>query len=184
MPALRMAVNVSAGSFGHPEFLQGVGDALQATGIPANRLLVELTESAILRLGEDTERAMLALHGLGVGVAIDDFGTGYSSLAYLKLPAVAYLKIDRSFVTGLPTNSNDVAITEAMVAIARSLGLHTIAEGIETEGQHEFLLRAGCQEGQGFLYSRPLPPDEIGRLLAPSKATNGTRLSLVPPKRA
>jgi len=184
LPSLRMAVNVSAGSFGHPEFLPGVSQALATTGIPAQRLLVELTESAILRLGEDTERAMLALHGLGVGVAIDDFGTGYSSLAYLKLPAVAYLKIDRSFVAGLPANGNDVAITEAMVAIARSLGLHTIAEGIETEGQHEFLLRAGCQEGQGYLYSRPLPPDGIERLLAPQKATNGKRLSLVPPKRA
>ncbi|SEO47632.1 PAS domain S-box-containing protein/diguanylate cyclase (GGDEF) domain-containing protein [Luteibacter sp. UNC138MFCol5.1] len=183
LPPLRMAVNVSAGSFGHPDFLQGISQALRATGVPPSRLLVELTESAILRLGEDTERAMQALHNLGVAVAIDDFGTGYSSLAYLKLPAVAYLKIDRSFVTGLPTNGNDVAITEAMVAIARSLDLHTIAEGIETEGQHEFLVRAGCQEGQGFLYSRPLPPDEIERLLAP-KATGGKRLSLVPPRRA
>lgn len=183
LPPLRMAVNVSAGSFGHPDFLQGVCQALQEIGIPPKRLLVELTESAILRLGEDTERAMLALHNLGVAVAIDDFGTGYSSLAYLKLPAVAYLKIDRSFVTGLPMNANDVAITEAMVAIARSLELHTIAEGIETEGQHEFLLRAGCQEGQGFLYSRPLPPDEIERLLAP-RTTGSKRLSLVPPKRA
>jgi diguanylate cyclase (GGDEF)-like protein/PAS domain S-box-containing protein len=183
LPPLRMAVNVSAGSFGHPDFLQGVCQALQEIGIPPKRLLVELTESAILRLGEDTERAMLALHNLGVAVAIDDFGTGYSSLAYLKLPAVAYLKIDRSFVTGLPMNANDVAITEAMVAIARSLELHTIAEGIETEGQHEFLLRAGCQDGQGFLYSRPLPPDEIERLLAP-RTTGSKRLSLVPPKRA
>ncbi|MGN6093707.1 MAG: putative bifunctional diguanylate cyclase/phosphodiesterase, partial [Luteibacter jiangsuensis] len=183
LPPLRMAVNVSAGSFGHPDFLQGIGQALRDSGIPPNRLLVELTESAILRLGEDTHRAMQTLHNLGVAVAIDDFGTGYSSLAYLKLPAVAYLKIDRSFVTGLPTNPNDVAITEAMVAIARSLELHTIAEGIETEGQHDFLLRAGCQEGQGFLYSQPLPPDEIERLLAP-KATRGKRLSLVPPRRA
>lgn len=185
LPPLRLAVNVSAGSFSHPDFLAGVSQAILATGIPPKRLLVELTESAILRLGEDTERAMLALHKLGVGVAIDDFGTGYSSLAYLKLPAVAYLKIDRSFITGLPTNGNDVAITEAMVAIARSLDLHTIAEGIETEAQHDFLLRAGCQEGQGFLYSRPLPPDEIERLLAPhSKTSGGTRLSLVPPRRA
>lgn len=185
MPPLRMAVNVSAGSFAHPEFLPGVSQALATTGVPANRLLVELTESAILRLGEDTERAMLSLHKLGVAVAIDDFGTGYSSLAYLKLPAVAYLKIDRSFIAGLPTNGNDVAITEAMLAIARSLDLHTIAEGIEGEAQHDFLLRAGCQEGQGFLYSRPLPPDEIERLLVPrASAASGKRLSLVPPKRA
>jgi len=185
LPPLRMAVNVSAGSFSHPDFLAGVGQALLASGIPPKRLLVELTESAILRMGEDTERAMLALHNLGVAVAIDDFGTGYSSLAYLKLPAVAYLKIDRSFVTGLPASGNDVAITEAMVAIARSLGLHTIAEGIETESQHDFLLRAGCQEGQGYLYSRPVSPDDIARLLAPRPgATSGKHLSLVPPRRA
>jgi len=185
LPPLRVAVNVSAGSFAHPEFLPGVEHALATTGVPANRLLVELTESAILRLGEDTERTMVALHKLGIAVAIDDFGTGYSSLAYLKLPAVAYLKIDRSFITGLPTNGNDVAITEAMLAIARSLDLHTIAEGIETEPQHDFLLHAGCEEGQGFLYSRPLPPDEIARLLAPKASTAASkRLSLVPPKRA
>ncbi|QWT20212.1 EAL domain-containing protein [Bacillus sp. NP157] len=186
LPSLRMAVNVSASTFGHPEFLASIGQALLASGISSKRLLVELTESAILRMGEDTERAMLALHNLGVAVAIDDFGTGYSSLAYLKLPAVAYLKIDRSFVTGLPANSNDVAITEAMVAIARSLGLHTVAEGIETEQQHEFLLRAGCQEGQGYLYSRPIAPEEIERLLAPRpNASSPTKhLSLVPPRRA
>lgn len=185
LPQLRMAVNVSAGSFSHPDFLAGVGQALLASGVSPKRLLVELTESAILRMGEDTERAMLALHNLGVAVAIDDFGTGYSSLAYLKLPAVAYLKIDRSFVTGLPASGNDVAITEAMVAIARSLGLHTIAEGIETESQHDFLLRAGCQEGQGYLYSRPVAPEDIARLLAPKPgATSGKHLSLVPPRRA
>lgn len=183
LPALRLAVNVSASSMGHPEFLASVAKALQDSHLPGQRLLVELTESAMLRLGEDTERALLALHTLGIGVAIDDFGTGYSSLAYLKLPAVAYLKIDRSFVTGLPTSSNDVAITEAMIAIARSLGLHTIAEGIETEAQHDMLLRAGCQEGQGYLYSRPVAPDEIARMLAPRSTTPLARLTLVPPSR-
>jgi diguanylate cyclase (GGDEF)-like protein/PAS domain S-box-containing protein len=185
LPPLRMAVNVSAGTFSHPDFLSGVGQALLASGVPPKRLLVELTESAILRMGEDTEKAMMALHNLGVGVAIDDFGTGYSSLAYLKLPAVAYLKIDRSFVTGLPASSNDVAITEAMIAIARSLGLHTVAEGIETESQHDFLLRAGCIEGQGYLYSRPVAPEEIVRMLAPKPNANGGKhLSVVPPRRA
>ena len=100
-------------------------------------------------------------------MAIDDFGTGYSSMAYLKLPAVAYLKIDRSFVTGLPASANDAAITEAMLAMAKSLGLTTIAEGIETEAQHDFLLRAGCMEGQGYLYSYPL---RAGRNRAPAAA--------------
>jgi EAL domain-containing protein (putative c-di-GMP-specific phosphodiesterase class I) len=104
-------------------------------------------------------------------------------MAYLKLPAVAYLKIDRSFITGLPGNSNDVAIAEAMLAMAKSLGLVTVAEGIETEGQHEFLLRAGCIEGQGYLYSYPLEPGRIERLLLPSQSLAPTKLRLVPPKR-
>jgi EAL domain-containing protein (putative c-di-GMP-specific phosphodiesterase class I) len=127
---------------------------------------------------------MQTLHALGIDVAIDDFGTGYSSMAYLKLPAVAYLKIDRSFVTGLPGDANDVAIAEAMLAMSKSLGLSTIAEGIETEAQHDFLLRAGCVEGQGYLYSYPLKADEIQHLLCPNQPqATTTRLKLVPPKR-
>ena len=105
-------------------------------------------------------------------------------MAYLKLPAVAYLKIDRSFVTGLPGNTNDAAIAEAMLAMSKSLGLVTIAEGIETEAQHDFLLRAGCAEGQGYLYSYPLKADEILHLLCPNQSqVPVSRLRLVPPKR-
>jgi EAL domain-containing protein (putative c-di-GMP-specific phosphodiesterase class I) len=124
---------------------------------------------------------MHALHALGVGVAIDDFGTGYSSLAYLKLSAIAFLKIDRSFINGLPQDANNAAITEAMLAIARSLGLRPIAEGIETQEQHDFLLKAGCAEGQGFFYSRPEAAEEIERQLA--RNAKPARLRLVPPKR-
>src|SRR6185312_14308223 len=149
MPPVRVAVNVSARGFGHAAFIDGVSRAMQQRRVPPGRLMLEITESAMLRMGDDTERTMRALHGLGLEVAIDDFGTGYSSMAYLKLPAVAYLKIDRSFVSGLPESTDDVAIIEAMLAMSRSLGLKTIAEGIETEAQHEFLLRAGCSEGQG-----------------------------------
>jgi EAL domain-containing protein (putative c-di-GMP-specific phosphodiesterase class I) len=104
-------------------------------------------------------------------------------MAYLKLPAVAYLKIDRSFITGLPDNANDVAIANAMIARAKSLGLTTIAEGIETEPQHEFLVHAGCVEGQGYLYSYPVDPTKIERLLRPSSAQGTAKLRLVPPKR-
>lgn len=184
MPPVRVAVNVSARWFGHPAFVDGVSRALQARGVLAKRLLLEITESAMLRLGDDTYRTMQTLHVLGIDVAIDDFGTGYSSMSYLKLPAVAYLKIDRSFITGLPTSINDAAITEAMLVMSRSLGLITIAEGIETEGQHDFLLRAGCVEGQGYLYSYPLPPDEICTLLCPSHAVSPAKLRLVPPRRS
>jgi diguanylate cyclase (GGDEF)-like protein/PAS domain S-box-containing protein len=183
VPAIRVAVNISARWFGQPAFVEGIHRTLQARQISAQRLLLEITESAMLRLGEDTERTMQMLHTLGIDVAIDDFGTGYSSMSYLKLPAVAYLKIDRSFVTGLPDNAGDVAIAEAMLAMSKALGLTTIAEGIETEAQHDFLLRAGCMEGQGYLYSYPVSPDKIERLLRPS-ATQGTaKLRLVPPKR-
>jgi EAL domain-containing protein (putative c-di-GMP-specific phosphodiesterase class I) len=179
-----VAVNVSARWFGHPAFVDGVNRALDLHRVSAKRLLLEITESAMLRLGDDTYRTMQTLHELGIDVAIDDFGTGYSSMAYLKLPAVAYLKIDRSFITGLPGNDNDAAITEAMLAMSRSLGLTTIAEGIETQGQHDFLVRAGCVEGQGYFYSYPLPADEIRVLLCPNQPVSPAKLKLVPPRRS
>jgi diguanylate cyclase (GGDEF)-like protein/PAS domain S-box-containing protein len=184
MPQIRVAVNVSATWFGHPDFVQSVRDALSASQLSAQRLLLEITEGALLRLGEDTERTMHALHDMGVGVAIDDFGTGYSSLTYLKLPAVAYLKIDRSFVRGLPDSSNDVAIVDAMIAMSGSLGLITIAEGIENDAQHAFLTKAGCAEGQGYLYSRPVAAANIERLLSPVNTAPQPRLTLVPPLRS
>ncbi len=183
LPPIRVAVNVSASSYALSTFVQDVRHKLATTGIPPERLLLEITESAMLRLGDEMERTMLALDALGVGVAIDDFGTGYSSLAYLKLPAIAYLKIDQSFVAGLPTSANDAAIVEAMLALCQSMGLCPIAEGIENEDQHEFLLKAGCSEGQGYLYSRPVDPLEIERLLRPNSRRGATRLHLVPPRR-
>ena len=180
MPAIRMAVNVSARWLSHPDFVEGLGRKLREHQVAPQRLVLEITEGAMLQLGDDTERAMRSLHGLGIEVAIDDFGTGYSSMAYLKLPAVTWLKIDRSFVTGLPQGANDVAIVEAMLAMARSLGLSTVAEGIEHQAQHEFLLKAGCDEGQGYLYSYPLPAAALERLLNPHPKP--MRLSVVPPK--
>ncbi|HXD35533.1 MAG TPA: EAL domain-containing protein, partial [Rhodanobacter sp.] len=184
VPPIRVAVNISARWFGHPSFVDGVSRTLQSRRISPHRLLLEITESAMLRLGDDTQRTMQTLDLLDIDVAIDDFGTGYSSMAYLKLPAVTYLKIDRSFVTGLPGDANDAAITEAMLAMSRSLGLITIAEGIETEAQHEFLLRSGCTEGQGYLYSYPLAPEEIQALLSPHQQGAPARLRLVPPRRS
>jgi diguanylate cyclase (GGDEF)-like protein/PAS domain S-box-containing protein len=184
VPPIRVAVNISARWFGHPAFVDGVSRTLHSRRLAAHRLLLEITESAMLRLGDDTERTMQTLHSLGIDVAIDDFGTGYSSMAYLKLPAVAYLKIDRSFVTGLPGSANDAAIVQAMLAMSKSLGLTTIAEGIETEAQHDFLLQAGCLEGQGYLYAYPLPAANIERLLCPSHPQTTAKLRLVPPKRS
>ncbi|MDN5865393.1 MAG: EAL domain-containing protein, partial [Gammaproteobacteria bacterium] len=180
MTRIRVAINVSARWFGHPGLVERIRHALQEHEVKADRIVLEITESAMLRLNEETEQTMRDLHRLGVGVAIDDFGTGYSSMTYLKLPAIAYLKIDSSFVTGLPDDANDVAITTAILAMANSLGLATIAEGIETDAQHEFLLQAGCLEGQGFLYSYPLPPATIERMLRTKrKAASGAKLRLV-----
>ncbi|HET8765519.1 MAG TPA: EAL domain-containing protein, partial [Rhodanobacter sp.] len=184
VPAVRVAVNLSARAFGHPGFIAHLEHALRQYAIPAGWLALEITEGTMLRLGDETERTMEALHALGVEVAIDDFGTGYSSMAYLKLPSVTTLKIDRSFVTGLPHEDNDVAIARAILAMARSLGRRTIAEGIETEDQHEFLRRAGCDEGQGYLYSRPQPAAAIERLLVPQARRGTPHLRLVPPRRA
>jgi EAL domain-containing protein (putative c-di-GMP-specific phosphodiesterase class I) len=181
MPPIRVAVNISAGTYGAPHFVEDVRRFLVAERIAPQRLLLEITEGAILRLGDEMERTMNALHALGVGVAIDDFGTGYSSMAYLKLPAIAFLKIDKSFVDGLPGSSHDAAIVEAMLALSKRLGLCAIAEGIETEAQHEFLLRAGCTEGQGYLYARALEVPEIERMLRPGQRPGSARLRLVPP---
>jgi diguanylate cyclase (GGDEF)-like protein/PAS domain S-box-containing protein len=180
VPPIRVAINVSARWFGHPGFVESIRRALQTHEVSPERIALEITEGAMLRLGPETENTMRALNGLGIGVAIDDFGTGYSSMSYLKLPAVAYLKIDRSFVTGLPDSANDAAITTAMLAMASSLGLATIAEGIETESQHEFLVQAGCTEGQGYLYSYPLPPAAMEHMLRPKRPSAGARLKLVP----
>ena len=118
---------------------------------------------------------VLAVAGVAVGSAVAASGG--------KAPKVDKLKIDRSFVTGLPDSANDAAITEAILAMAKTLGLCPIAEGIETEAQHEFLLRAGCVEGQGYLYSYPLPAAAIERMLRPKQQPAGSKLKLVPPKR-
>ena len=183
VPPIRVAINISARWFGHPAFVERVTRALQSMHVSSSRLLLEITESAMLHLGDEVVRTMQTLAGLGIGVAVDDFGTGYSSMSYLKLPAVAHLKIDRSFVIGLPDNTNDVAIARAMLAMAQSLGLSTIAEGIETEAQHDFLLQAGCVEGQGYLYAYPLAPAEIQRMLCRNYVHAPMKLRLVPPKR-
>ncbi|WP_445143938.1 putative bifunctional diguanylate cyclase/phosphodiesterase [Dyella sp. Tek66A03] len=182
VPPLRMAINVSANWFGQANFVDDIRSLLESRRLAPERLMLEITEGAILRLGEEMERTLHSLHALGVGVAIDDFGTGYSSMRYLKLRAIAYLKIDQSFVFGLPDDSSDAAIVEAMLTLCRNLGISPIAEGIETEEQHRFLLRAGCVEGQGFLYSRPVEPDVIVQLLSPGRRQGGPHLRLVPPE--
>ena len=150
----KMAVNLSVKQFERGSIVKMVGDILLETGLAPRRLQLEVTESVIMNTG-DALAFVNDLHGIGVGLAIDDFGTGYSSLAYLKQLPVQTLKIDRSFIQDIATDSNDEAITIAIIQLAKSLNLSVIAEGVETEEQAIFLQRHGCRHAQGFYFARP-----------------------------
>jgi diguanylate cyclase (GGDEF)-like protein/PAS domain S-box-containing protein len=153
---LRLAINVSAQQFRQENYVDQVVLALERSGAPAARLKLELTESLVLDDIEGTIKKMHALKQLGVGFSMDDFGTGYSSLSYLTRLPLDQVKIDQSFVRNLPDNSNDAAIVQTIITMARSLGLAVIAEGVETEAQRQFLERHGCPIYQGYLFSKPV----------------------------
>ncbi|RYF24040.1 MAG: EAL domain-containing protein [Comamonadaceae bacterium] len=158
-----VSVNVSAHEFKHADFVRQVLDALDESGANPRRLKLELTESLLLQDVEDSITKMQVLRKLGVGFSLDDFGTGYSSLSYLKRLPLDQLKIDQSFVRDVLTDPNDAAIACTIVALAHSLGLDVVAEGVETEGQREFLLRNGCRRFQGYLFGRPAPAIAIAQ---------------------
>ena len=159
--ALTVAVNVSARQFRHPDFAQQVLDLLHKTGANPLRLKLELTESLLLSDTQDAIHKMTALQTVGVGFALDDFGTGYSSLSYLKLLPLQQLKIDQSFVRDVLTDPNDAAIARTVLALGKSLGFSVVAEGVETEGQRDFLLENGCTLFQGYLFGRPAPVQHL-----------------------
>lgn len=161
----RVAVNVSVRQFATEGFAEVVGRVLRETALPASALELEITESVLMRDGEAAVATLRALKALGVKLAIDDFGTGYSSLAYLKQFPIDRLKIDRTFVCSLDTDPQDRAIASAVIAMADSLSLSVTAEGVETASQLAFLKARQCAEAQGFLLSRPLPMEELERLL-------------------
>lgn len=158
LPALRLAVNLSARQLRQGEIVETVAATLAATGLPAAQLELELTESMLMD-GESHADTLRCLSKLGVQLAIDDFGTGYSSLSYLRHFCVDTLKIDRSFVRDTPDDAEGSAITTAVIALGRSLNLRVVAEGVETQAQMDFLRQRGCDEMQGYLLSRPLNPD-------------------------
>jgi len=163
-PATRawtLAVNVSAREFRHPDYVQQVLEALRRTGANPSRLKLELTESLLLHDVEDGIAKMQALRSQGVGFSLDDFGTGYSSLSYLKRLPLDQLKIDQGFVRDVLTDPNDAAIACTIIALAHSLGLEVVAEGVESQGQRKFLLRNGCTRFQGYLFGRPAPAQEL-----------------------
>ncbi|SDM11077.1 PAS domain S-box-containing protein/diguanylate cyclase (GGDEF) domain-containing protein [Oryzisolibacter propanilivorax] len=162
---LTMAVNVSARQFRDVGFVQEVVRVLDETGAPAHRLKLELTESVLVEDLQATIATMAALRAHGVGFSLDDFGTGYSSLAYLKRMPLDQLKIDQSFVRDLLEDASDAAIVKTIIALADSLDLQAIAEGVETAAQRDWLAAAGCRHFQGYLFSRPLPVDQLERFL-------------------
>ena len=164
---LTLAVNVSARQFRQVDFVPSVLGVLERTGARADRLKIELTESLLLNDVEDIIAKMAALKASGVGFSLDDFGTGYSSLSYLKRLPLDQLKIDQSFVRDVLTDPNDAAIVRTILALAESLDLAVVAEGVETEGQLDFLRQSGCRAFQGYYFSRPKPVDEMLASLSP-----------------
>ncbi|MCP4493038.1 MAG: EAL domain-containing protein [Gammaproteobacteria bacterium] len=161
LKSLRMSVNVSAIQFRNSSFLQIVKSALQKSGLNARYLELELTETMFIEDADYAIKMMCGLKSLGIYLSIDDFGAGYSSLSYLKQFLVDFLKIDKSFVRDLTKNKKDVAITSAIAGLAHSLNLKVIAEGVEDERQAQVLKEQGCHEFQGFLFSQPVPADEL-----------------------
>ncbi len=162
----RVAINVAGPQIKRGGLVQEVESAMQQTGLDARYIELEVTETFIMQRAEYAIAELHELRKMGITLAIDDFGTGYSSLSYLKALPIHKLKIDQSFVRDIPEDSNDMAIADAIIAMGRSLDLTVIAEGIETPAQAKFLLNSGCNEGQGYLYSKPLPIEELNLLLA------------------
>lgn len=168
---LPVSVNVSALQFQQADFVDRVACTVRDAGLPAHLLELELTESILLRDAAAALERLEALAALGVAMAIDDFGTGYSSLAYLKRFPIQRLKIDRSFVRGLPDDESDASIVAAIINLGRALDLRVIAEGVETEPQRQCLLDAGCDQFQGFLYAPALEAEQFEARLAPTLRT-------------
>jgi EAL domain-containing protein (putative c-di-GMP-specific phosphodiesterase class I) len=160
-----VAVNFSALDFYQPRLLQHINDALSRTGADARRLVVELTESVVANNVRLVGERMRQIKALGAVISLDDFGTGYSSLGYLRQLPIDSLKIDISFVRDLPDNADAVAIANAIVSMAKALGLDTIAEGIENARQAELLRALGVDQCQGFFFGRPVSPAEFHGLV-------------------
>jgi diguanylate cyclase (GGDEF)-like protein/PAS domain S-box-containing protein len=167
-PPLQVSVNLSPRQFEHVDLLDDVQRALEQAGLAPTSLRLEVTEGVIMRDTESSIRTLRKLKDLGIRLAIDDFGTGYSSLSYLKMLPFDVLKIDRSFVRGIGHNAEDDAIVQAIISLAKSLGLGVTAEGIETTEQAQLLRKWACEKGQGFLFAHPLEATKIGELLGAS----------------
>jgi len=170
---VRVAVNFSAQQFRQPDMADKVRATLERTGALASWLEIEITESVAMTQPEQAREQLTALVALGCRIALDDFGTGYSSLAYLKALPVSTLKIDQSFLLGIPHDADDVAISRAIIALAHSLGMTLVAEGVENEAQLGFLRTYTCEVYQGWLFSKAMPEDDMTKLLRVSLMAGG-----------
>lgn len=170
LPPITMAVNLSGQNFIRKNLLETIALIIGETGLDPRRLELELTESVLMKNAREAALTLRALKDMGLHISIDDFGTGYSSLSYLKKFPLDTLKIDQSFVREITSDSDSAAITRAIIAMAHSLKLSVVAEGVETEAQLEFLRENGCNALQGFLFSRPLPADEIFQFIQGKQA--------------
>ena len=172
---LTVAINVSALQMRQKNFVEQVRAVIEQTGADPHRLKIELTESTLVSNVDDVIAKMDKLKAIGIGFSLDDFGTGYSSLSYLKRLPLDQLKIDRSFVKDVLVDPNDAAIAQMIIALSKSLGLSVIAEGVETEEQYAFLARHGQLNYQGYLFGRPLPPEDFETLARAFSPRRGLR---------
>lgn len=170
--AMLMAVNISARQFQHPDFVSLVKDILHESKLEPHHLELEITESVVMHDIDKTIAILNALRELGINLSIDDFGTGYSSLNYLKRFPIQKLKVDQSFVRNMTLHSNDAALTKSIIGLGQSLSLRVIAEGVETQSQLEMLQHFGCDEVQGYLFSKPVSSLEIDKLLKKMNSRN------------
>ena len=165
LPQLRIAINISARQMSDKGLVEFISDTVRKTGLTVDSLELEITESAVMSNQGHAEKVLAEFKALGFHLTMDDFGTGYSSLAYLKRFPFDSVKIDQSFVRGIPESKDDGAIVEAIIAMAHSLQLKVVAEGVETKAQADFLRRLGCDQAQGYHYSKPIPSSDIVKLL-------------------
>ena len=161
LAGLGLSVNISGRQFAGDSLVDTVRDTLQATGLSPDCLELELTETLLMEDNEHSQQTIARLKALGVSIALDDFGVGYSSLSYLKQFALDTLKVDRAFTSEMLTSAESEAIVRATFDIARALKLRTVAEGVETRPQADFLAELGCDVLQGFYFAKPMPPEQL-----------------------
>ncbi|MCB7128876.1 MAG: EAL domain-containing protein, partial [Candidatus Brocadiales bacterium] len=169
LPPIHVSVNLSSRQFQQIDLIEIIDRALRETGLDARFLELEITEGSAMQNVESTIYKLKGMDALGVKIAIDDFGVGYSSLSYLKRFPIHTLKIDRSFVSDITTDPDDRAIVTAIIALAKTMNLKVVAEGVETEEQLDFLRRLHCDEMQGYLFSKPVPAGELREMLVQDK---------------